>query len=962
VMEFHEQSAIIASSDLHELTGASTRQLAAMLPAAPHTMQIQCLQTMLPDDQAELLNLVPNQYKSAIEQAIKSSHVIAEQEKPLPTRQDRQFEVESVVNERMHDGKHQFLVDWKGHTSDQRTWEEASSLAQATESVQAFQDNGWKHDSLPARSTGTSVQCIDQLPDVNFDDYIVREELTRLSSARTSAKGEELSKIPLMPAVGVAMLRHGVWYRFDGDDGYKPWVQALKDSGLAVIAKGALLSVLHNSNGSHVVFRVRILTSWQHDNARLGQVVLEIVPGVKPSMAAVVLCRTLCGTHDCIGVLSWINMTESSSNWFQEATKIVSCRVFSGMETDASEESERAHQSLLDVGSRDDNPGPIVAVDYARNTLHKTWIVNGLHLKLGADIEINTECGVWLGRLVAIIDSPTAGGCHCVVRYWYKACNVSIAHRAEMGAMPNGIRNDEVFRSEPLEYFEVACVTQVLPTPITHAKSVDARKSPYTFERQYNPNSTSVAFTDYPLCAKAPSGKELSPIRPSSSMLARAKSMLKAHFGYTAFREHQFECCTRLLEKQDAMLVLATGGGKSICYWLPTLMQDGVCVVICPLKSLMTDQVASLKRHNICAKKVVPGVPTANDSEDGAISLQLAFDCTKTPKHKLVYMTPEMAMKGMQVMSEFHKRHGISLLAVDEAHCISEWGNDFRNSYRELGRLREVLPGAPCVALTATANARVQSDIIESLGLCLNSGDNLFKGSFNRANLKLNAMVVRQLSDSVAIVGSKITAGCSIVYCITCQEVETMCEQLREHLNEVVAKYHGKMEEADKKSAHQAWGSGVARVIVATNAFGMGIDKPDVRHVVHVGLSGSLSSYFQEIGRAGRDGRDADATLIFTEADANRIRRIKTQQAQISEEQSRIIQSQISEMLQYARTSDCKRYMLLDHFGKNPSTHQSSHQLTRALLAHSNRPLQVKCCIKGQQSRWIVETVLVVTH
>ena len=341
-----------------------------------------------------------------------------------------------------------------------------------------------------------------------------------------------------------------------------------------------------------------------------------------------------------------------------------------------------------------------------------------------------------------------------------------------------------------------------------------------------------------------------------------------------------------------------------------------------------------MKRHDICAKKVVSGVPTASDREDGGTSLHLAFDCSEMPKHKVVYMTPEMAMNGMQVMSKFHKKHGITLLAVDEAHCISEWGHDFRNCYRGLGQLREALPGTPCVALTATANARVQSDIIESLGLCLNSGDNLFKGSFNRANLKLNAMVVGQLSDSVAIVGSRITNGCSIVYCITRQEVETICEQLQEHLGEVVAKYHSKMGEADKKSAYQAWGSGVARVIVATNAFGMGIDKPDVRHVVHIGLSGSLTSYFQEIGRAGRDGRDADATLIFSETDANRIRRIKTQQGEISEEQSRIVQSQINEMLQYARTNDCKRYMLLDHFGKHVSTYQLSFPLV-ALLVHS---------------------------
>lgn len=214
-------------------------------------------------------------------------------------------------------------------------------------------------------------------------------------------------------------------------------------------------------------------------------------------------------------------------------------------------------------------------------------------LQAGCDIEVLTSNGsqdhVWLARLLAIIDSAAAGGCQCIVRWWYQTRHISKQHKAEMDAftmLPN-----EVFRSELLECVGIESVSQVLPTAITHASSPDAMQSVYTFQRQYNPASTTGAFTTYPASPKGHHGTELSPIQITDETRSLVRVALRKHFGYTSFRSHQLECCTRLLAKQDAMLVLATGGGKSICFWLPVLMQGGSGIIICPLKSLMSDQV-----------------------------------------------------------------------------------------------------------------------------------------------------------------------------------------------------------------------------------------------------------------------------------------------------------------------------------------------------------------------------------
>lgn len=219
---------------------------------------------------------------------------------------------------------------------------------------------------------------------------------------------------------------------------------------------------------------------------------------------------------------------------------------------------------------------------------------------------------------------------------------------------------------------------------------------------------------------------------------------------------------------------------------------------------------AILRGRKISAVKVVSGTPTNSEREDDGVSLASAFDCAADPKHKIVYMTPEMAVKGIHVIAQFHRKHPVPLLAIDEAHCISEWGPDFRHSYRQLGSLRAALIGTPCVAVTATANARVQEDIIHSVGLDLHSVEGLFKGSFDRPRLKLSTVLVGQLHghDCVVAIANTIDAGCSIVYCMACQEVDTLCKELQVHLNEMVAQYHGKMHADNKKRAHNSWASG----------------------------------------------------------------------------------------------------------------------------------------------------------
>ncbi|MBL0172472.1 MAG: RecQ family ATP-dependent DNA helicase [Gemmatimonadaceae bacterium] len=337
---------------------------------------------------------------------------------------------------------------------------------------------------------------------------------------------------------------------------------------------------------------------------------------------------------------------------------------------------------------------------------------------------------------------------------------------------------------------------------------------------------------------------------PALGTLDAARAVLRAQFGYPDFRPPQIRAVQSVLSGRDALIVLPTGGGKSLCYQVPALVREGLTVVVSPLISLMKDQVDALDRRGVAAtfiNSTLTSVEVANRmarARDGTL--------------KLLYLAPERmeAERTLLTLVEI----GVSLLAIDEAHCISEWGHDFRPSYRRLGRIRERLGSPQTVALTATATPHVREDIVSQLALCEPS---LVVGGFDRTNLAYSVAATRtqQDKDQSAVRWLRDASGPAIVYAPTRKAVERVTAMLVRARIKAVA-YHAGLDDAVRQCAQDAFMRERTRVIVATSAFGMGIDKPDVRLVVHHAMPGSLESYYQEAGRAGRDGLASRCVLL----------------------------------------------------------------------------------------------------
>ena len=339
--------------------------------------------------------------------------------------------------------------------------------------------------------------------------------------------------------------------------------------------------------------------------------------------------------------------------------------------------------------------------------------------------------------------------------------------------------------------------------------------------------------------------------------LAPARALLREVFGYAEFRPGQAEVIASVLAGRDTLAVLPTGGGKSVCYQLPALLLDGLAVVVSPLLALMKDQVDALTRDGVAAAAINSTVPR----ERQAAILRSAAEGDL----RLLYVAPERFSDGRFMAALRGVR--VSLLAVDEAHCISQWGHDFRPSYRDLGGVRARLGDPPVVALTATADPKVRADIVERLGL--RDADVRVAG-FDRPNLRFHAVRVKSQKEKLEHIAELLTAlgneASAIVYCATRKRVESLTEALQRRRIRC-ARYHAGMAEDDRARIQDAFSRDSLRVIVATNAFGLGIDKPDVRLVVHHDLPESIEAYYQEAGRAGRDGDAADCALFFAPRD-----------------------------------------------------------------------------------------------
>ena len=375
--------------------------------------------------------------------------------------------------------------------------------------------------------------------------------------------------------------------------------------------------------------------------------------------------------------------------------------------------------------------------------------------------------------------------------------------------------------------------------------------------------------------------------------------LLKRFFGYTSFRSLQAEIIQRVLQKKDSLVLMPTGGGKSICFQLPAIYLPGTALVVSPLISLMKDQVEGLLANGIPATTLNSMMPEEERNRVCQLCIQ--------GKVKLLYISPE------RVISELHwllPRIDISLIAIDEAHCISHWGHDFRPEYAQLSVLKENFPRVPIIALTATADKITRADIINQLKL---HEPATFISSFDRPNLSLT--VRRGLSKKEKIAATvhfirKHPHQSGIIYCLSRNNTESLVEELAEYGIRAVA-YHAGLSHEVRERAQEDFINDRIRVVCATVAFGMGIDKSNVRWVIHFHMPGSIENYYQEIGRAGRDGRPSDTLLFYSVGDLLFHRHMAE-----SSNQKDVYLQKLNRMRRYCEANICRRRILLSYFGE----------------------------------------------
>ncbi len=391
------------------------------------------------------------------------------------------------------------------------------------------------------------------------------------------------------------------------------------------------------------------------------------------------------------------------------------------------------------------------------------------------------------------------------------------------------------------------------------------------------------------------------------------KKSLKHYFGYDTFRPGQQEIIQATLQNQDVLVLIPTGGGKSLCFQLPALLKPGLTIVVSPLIALMQDQVQLLQDNGIAA--------TFLNSSLSAAQIRERTQDVMTGKIKLLYMAPERLLSDESLFSflpQVQAAFGIAAFAIDEAHCVSEWGHDFRPEYRQLSHLRQQYPDVPVIGLTATATERVRDDIIHQLQL---KSPFVHIGSFNRHNLYYEVRPKNRNSYREIVEQIRQSSGSGIIYCLSRKKVEEIASKLQ--LDGIRAlPYHAGLSTDDRSENQTRFIRDDVQVIVATVAFGMGINKPDVRFVIHHDLPRNIEGYYQESGRAGRDGEAAVCTLYYSPGDIKTIEflignKVDPNTGAPLEAEQRIATQQLRRVINYAEATECRRIIQLGYFGES---------------------------------------------